>query len=234
MCGCWVELCTTSWPSREFQCATTPRPSSGLMAWREVRSSRVTETAALALTASKSTSVGGGEEEIVAPVLVHQRRAGLARRQHVGDGGQRLEVELDLGGHVLGLGAASARRTWRRARRRSAPCPWPGPAAREDLKPGSAVSARIGGNARQILGDEDAVAELGRDAASPLMRACASGLRRNATSCMPGSLMSPTYWPRPRMKRSSSLRSEPRADALVDDVPCHALLPRLLPHSFYL
>ena len=32
-----------------------------------------------------------------------------------------------------------------------------------------------------------------------LMRACASGLRRKATSSMPGSLMSPTYWPRPRM-----------------------------------
>ena len=30
------------------------------------------------------------------------------------------------------------------------------------------------------------------------------------------------------------LAQEPRADALVDDVPCHALLPRLLPHSFYL
>ena len=30
------------------------------------------------------------------------------------------------------------------------------------------------------------------------------------------------------------LAHEPRADALVDDVPCHALLPRLFPHSFYL
>ena len=39
----------------------------------------------------------GGEEEVVAPVLVHQRRAGLARLQHVGDDGQRIEVELDLG-----------------------------------------------------------------------------------------------------------------------------------------
>ena len=46
-----------SWPSRECHWATTPRPSSGLMTWREVRSSRVTETEALALTASKSTSM---------------------------------------------------------------------------------------------------------------------------------------------------------------------------------
>ena len=47
----------------------------------------------------------GGEKEIVAPMLVHQRRAGLARLQHVDDGRQRIEVELDLGGKVLGLGA---------------------------------------------------------------------------------------------------------------------------------
>ena len=66
------------------------------------------------------------------------------------------------------------------------------------------------------------------------MRACASGLRRNATSSMPGSLMSPTYWPRPAHVAVVLLAQEPRADALVDDVPCHALLPRLLPHSFYL
>ena len=57
MCGCWVEVVTTSWPRREFQCATTPRPSMGLITCRAVRSSRVTETAALAFTASKFTSV---------------------------------------------------------------------------------------------------------------------------------------------------------------------------------
>ena len=57
MCGCCVEVCTTSWPRRVFHWATTPRPSIGHMAWREVRSSRVTDTAAFALTASKFTSV---------------------------------------------------------------------------------------------------------------------------------------------------------------------------------
>ena len=49
MCGCWVEVCTISWPSRECHCATTPRPSSGLMTWREVRSSRVTDRRGLGL-----------------------------------------------------------------------------------------------------------------------------------------------------------------------------------------
>src|SRR5438270_6030929 len=38
------------------------------------------------------------------------------------------------------------------------------------------------------------------------MRPWAIGLRTNATSCMPGNLMSPTNSPRPRRKRSSSLR----------------------------
>ena len=47
---------------------------------------------------------GGGEKEVVAPVLVHQRRARLAAGQHVGDDGQRIEIELDLGGEVFGLG----------------------------------------------------------------------------------------------------------------------------------
>ena len=48
---------------------------------------------------------GGGEEKIVAPVLVDERRAGTTRGQHVGNDGQRLEVDLDFGGHVLCLGA---------------------------------------------------------------------------------------------------------------------------------
>src|SRR5436190_14827954 len=40
-----------------------------------------------------------------------------------------------------------------------------------------------------------------------LIRACACGLRRNATSMVPGSRMSDTNSPRPRRWRSSSLRS---------------------------
>src|SRR5262249_24003769 len=39
-----------------------------------------------------------------------------------------------------------------------------------------------------------------------LSRAWATGLRTNATSRMPGMRKSPTYCPRPRRKRSSSLR----------------------------
>ncbi len=43
--------------------------------------------------------------------------------------------------------------------------------------------------------------------AIPRMRPWARGLRRNATSCIPGIAISPTYRPRPLMKRASSLRS---------------------------
>src|SRR4051794_9697825 len=40
-----------------------------------------------------------------------------------------------------------------------------------------------------------------------LIRACACGLRTNATSIVPGSLMSGTNWPRPCRCRASSLRN---------------------------
>src|SRR5271155_2170325 len=40
-----------------------------------------------------------------------------------------------------------------------------------------------------------------------LIRACACGLRTNATSIVPGNFMSATNWPRPCKCRSSSLRS---------------------------
>ena len=47
----------------------------------------------------------------------------------------------------------------------------------------------------------------------PVIRACAIGLRTNATSTMPTMRRLPTYSPRPCMKRSSSLRA---SDARVN------------------
>ena len=49
-------------------------------------------------------------EDIVAPLLVHQWSAGFQRGQHIGDGRQLFEIQADHGGNVLGL----------RARRRQA------------------------------------------------------------------------------------------------------------------
>ena len=94
-----------SWPSRVCHWATTPRPSSGHMDWREVRSSRVTDTAALALTASKFTSVVEVRKRLSPQCSWTSGAPGRRRGQHVGNDGQRLEIDLDLGRHVLGLGA---------------------------------------------------------------------------------------------------------------------------------
>jgi hypothetical protein len=44
------------------------------------------------------------EEDIVAPVLVNQRAAWLARFLHVIDGGKRLEVERHRGCDIFGVG----------------------------------------------------------------------------------------------------------------------------------
>ena len=71
----------------------------------------------------------GGEEEVVAPVLVHQRCARLARLQHVGHDGQRHRGRARSRRRGPRPRRASARCTWRRARRRGAPCRWRAPAA---------------------------------------------------------------------------------------------------------
>ena len=109
---------------------------------------------------------GAGEIEVVAPVLVHERRAGLARLQHVGDDRQRLEVQLDLAGEVLGL----------RPRRRDAHGDQLADVAhlaRSEHRLQRRLEARqrrVGPDrrhARQVLGDEHAVADRRRDADAP-------------------------------------------------------------------
>ena len=83
--------------------------------------------------------LGGGEiaafelevdEDVVAPVVVHQRRALLERIPHRDDRRQLLELDLDQPGDVLGLGGRRRRSPSRSARRRAGPCPPPGPASR--------------------------------------------------------------------------------------------------------
>ena len=48
----------------------------------------------------------GLEHDVVAPVLVHERRPRLDRRDHVDDGGQLLELDLDQRRDVLGFRAS--------------------------------------------------------------------------------------------------------------------------------
>ena len=67
----------------------------------------------------------------------------------------------------------------------------------EGLKPGSAETARIGLTPVRSSAVNTAPRHFS-GTCTARMRAWASGLRRNATSFMPASLMSATYWPRPR------------------------------------
>ena len=103
------------------------------------------------------------EENVVAPVLVDQRRARLARLQHVVHRRQFLVVDLDRSGDVLGFGArvgathiATSSPTWRTLSVASTGCS-------ETLKPGKPETARIGFTPVEIGGGEDAVLVLRRD-----------------------------------------------------------------------
>ena len=97
--------CTMSCPSRECQCgdhAAALDRAHDLPRGAQLARHR---DGGLGLHGLEVHVGRGGEIEVVAPVLVHQRRARLARGQHVGDRRQRIEIDLDLGGQVLGLGA---------------------------------------------------------------------------------------------------------------------------------
>jgi hypothetical protein len=48
------------------------------------------------------------QERVVAPVLVQERRARQARRQHVVHGRKLLEIDLDARGDILSLGPCPA------------------------------------------------------------------------------------------------------------------------------
>jgi hypothetical protein len=72
------------------------------MACRAVRNSRVTETAPFD---GLEVHVGRRrQKQVVAPMLVHERRTRPPARQHVVNGGQGLEIGVDLGGKVFSLG----------------------------------------------------------------------------------------------------------------------------------
>ena len=179
-----------------------------------MRSSRVTVTAALAFAASKSTSMARRRERDCRPnaraPAARRARAPPACRATAGSGSKST---LDLGGQILGLGA----------RRRDAHGDELADIAH--LAGGQhrlhgrleAGKRRIGADGRtpvQVLGDEHAIADAGGIWIA-WMRACASGLRRNATSCMPGSLMSPTKLAAAAHVAVVFLAQQPRADALL-------------------
>ena len=162
MCGCCVEVCTTSWPRRVFHCASDAAPldrAHGLAGGAQLARHR---HGGLRLDRLEVHVGGGGEKQVVAPVLVHQRRAGLASGQHVGHRRQRLEVDLDLGGKVLGLGPRG------RGAQRDQLADVAHLARGQDRLHGGleARQRRVGADRRhalQIIGDEHAVADRRRD-----------------------------------------------------------------------
>ena len=148
----------------------------------------------------------GLQEDVVAPVLVDQRRVGVAGGQHVGDRRQDLEIDRHGVGHVLGLG------------------PGPGDADRDRLAHLAHLvrrQRRLGRgleprqrrdradrlDARHVGVGEDLATGCRPGCRFASMRACATGLRTKAASNWPARPKSPTKRPRPRISRSSSLRA---------------------------
>ena len=70
---------------------------------RAVDISRVTLIGASSAAGDVDLEIGF-EKDVIAPMLVHQRRTRLARLPHVVDGGKLLEIERHRRRNVLGLG----------------------------------------------------------------------------------------------------------------------------------
>jgi len=104
-----------------------------------------------------------GQEKVVPPCLVHQRRARCAGLEHVMDRRQLREIDLDARRHVFGLGA----------RRRDAHgdqfADMAYLSSRQHRLLGGLESRKPGHGpdrlyAHEVFGDEHAVADVGRDA----------------------------------------------------------------------
>ena len=104
----------------------------------------------------RSAVHAGFEEHVVAPVLVHQRRPGRARRQHVHDRGQLLEssstaaARSSASARVAATHTAIGSPTWRTLS--CASTGWS-----EGLKPGKSADGDDRLDADEIGGDEHAV-----------------------------------------------------------------------------
>ena len=193
-------------PLRSSQSASTALPSIGTMAWRESAISRWTTIGASLDFASKPLSIVEREKEVVGPLLVNAHVGFVARRVRIDEHRQLLEFDFDLLAEIFGLGAG------RRDAHRDRLAHEAHLAVRERMPRGELV-ARHGGAARpspptsvEVVADENAGFRSRGGLTMRRMRPCATGLRRNATSLCPGSIMSDTKLPRPCRWRASSLR----------------------------
>ena len=191
MCGAWADP-LTSWPARPSHCAMDapcPRADSSPAAPYDIRA--VTPLGCGGDDLRDLLVERGLQEQVVLPFFVHQRRWGVARRERRR---RRRAAHRGRAQSVLARSSASAR------------------VAAMPMAIGLADEAHLGVRQRRIVGwFEAGKCELRlhrgdvdvRRARRPTLpepgglrieriRACASGLRRNATSRSPGSAMSPT------------------------------------------
>ncbi len=166
----------------------------------------------------------GRQEQVVAPGLVHQRRAGLAGGEHVAHDRQGLEIELDLAREILGL------RARRRHAHRHQLADIAHLAGGEDrlhrgLEAGKRGVGADGGDPGQVLGNEHPVADRRRDADgldAPMgQRAAHEGHVQHAGQLDIADVLAP-----PTQVAVVLLAGEPRADALVrHHAPHIAVIP---------
>ena len=204
MCGICAAEWTVSWSSRRSWCATTPRPSIGDMHCRAVRMRRRTLIAARARIGARSSSTNVSSTTLSPQCSWTSGAPGLTAATMsttAGSSSKSTSTSAAMSSASARVGAthiATSSPTWRTLSFARTCCG-------ADLKPFNAELATIGLTpARSSIVKTACSWPAGLRTAR--MRACAIGERTNATSSIPTMRMLPTYSPRPRRKRSSSLR----------------------------
>ena len=192
-CGICVEVCSTSWSTRLSHSATQPRPSSGDMHCRAVRSVRRTTIGAVSRTAemSPSTRVSStmlSPQDSCTKAVSGARACNMSvtagsSSKSTSTAAARSSASARVGAMQTAMGSP----TWRTLSCASTGCC-------DGLKPGNALTATIG----ETPARSAAVNTKPSGLRIARMRAWATGLRTKASSCMPASRMSATNTPRPR------------------------------------
>ena len=206
MCGICVAVCSTSCSVRRSQFATSPLPSSGRMHWRAVRIVRDTLTGAAAAISGNSL-----------PTVVSRKILSFQCSCTRDSAPPAAAIMSTFGGSSSKSAATRAAISSASARVSATQTAIGSPTKRtlsfanagcsDTLKPGRPQAARIGLTPSATKSFQ--VKTLSRTSSGmskPRMRAWATGLRTKASSRMPTSAISATKRPRPRRRRSSSLR----------------------------
>ena len=203
ICGIWLPVYKTSWSMRLSQVATVPRPSIGAMHWRAVEISRVILIGASnAASILMSTNVS---RNVLSPQCSCRSGAFGKRAASMScTAGSSSRSTSTL----AAISSASARVRPTHIAMSSPTCRtfWLASTGCSDaLNPGRPDTATIGFTPTRSAA-ANALPRCSSGMWTARSFAWASGERTKATSFMPARRISPTNWPRPRRKRSSSLR----------------------------